>query len=47
MSNVVLNMIKFLKLLDSIKFCALRLRAKTLNYFQNLISISIGQEVLM
>lgn len=42
MSNVVLNMIRFLKLLDSITFYALGLRTKTLNYFQNLINIRNG-----
>lgn len=47
MSNVVLNMIRFLKLLDSITFYALGLRTKTLNYFQNLISISTRLEVPM
>lgn len=45
LSNVVLNMIRFLKLLDAIELYALRLRTKTLNYFQNLISIRTGQEV--
>lgn len=47
MSNVVSNMIRFMKLLDSIKFYALWLRTKTLNYFQNLIGISAEQEVLV